>query len=156
MWDTIGKLGLGVLAFGKQILGTKAGRETGVVDVEKELARQMNGSWKDEYLLIIFSSPMLFQMLSIVIEMMTGWWKNISYIWTGTLPEQTVAASMRLAASDMFDVINGLSGPYQAILMTMVVTSFGTHVTRKVMAGKRNKVVDAIKEIRKSNGDKDE
>ena len=113
----------------------KAKERTEILDYEKQLAKQMKGSWKDEYLTIVFTSFIPIILLGILFS---------SFEWTADFGN-----NLKSGGEEMARVINEITGGnFHNILMLIVSASFGVHVSRTVKAGKLGGVVKQMAEKR--------
>ena len=97
-----------------------------VADWEHEAIRASKGSWKDEYLTLVFSSPLVLQVVG-----------SIVYAFTGNL--------RLLEAADMiYSAFDRVGLDYTQIMLLIIGASFGVHVTRTVQKGKLTKAAAEI------------
>ena len=132
----LSKIGIGKIA-GK-FLDNQKHRDAGIFGQEKELAKQMRGSWKDEYLTIIFSLPFIIIFIGVLIDSIFG--HHPDGIGRGLID----------AGNEMFSVINGMSEDYRMIMLLIVSASFGTHITR---INAKRKLADTVSQIVKAKKD---
>ena len=119
----------------KQFLANRGKAQSGVFDQEKELAKQMRGSWKDEFLTLVFTAPIWTNWIGL-------WWNCFTGYHPNGIGQGIIDASVA-----MFDVINNMSDDYRMIMLLIVSASFGVHVTR---VQQKKKLAEAITEVAKA------
>ena len=110
---------------------SKDRKEMGVLDWEHQALKASKGSWKDEFLTLVFSSPIVLQVVGAVVYSFTG-------------------RTELLDAADMiYNAFARVGLDYTQVMLLIIGASFGVHVTRTM--GK-SKMAQAATEIAKVKG----
>ena len=104
-----------------------------VADWEHEAIKASKGSWKDEFLTLVFSAPIVLQILG-----------NIIFTFTGH-------TAMLDAADRIYDAFVRVGLDYTQVMMLIIGASFGVHLSRTYKDAKRSKAASEIAKA-KTNG----
>ena len=134
-----------------------------IADWEHEAIKASKGSWKDEFLTLVFASPIVLQVIGAIVwaftverqvlkdvtiaecEGMTHLGK-VNYLVDSCMI--SVGNSALLDAADMiYDAFARVGLDYTQVMLLIIGASFGVHVTRTVS---KNKLTKAAAEITKA------
>ena len=113
-------------SFIKRFFRSKDLKERTTADWEYEAIKASRGSWKDEYLTIVFSSPIVLQVVGAIVYQFTGDVRLLS------------------SADYIYSAFAKVGLDYTQIMLLIIGASFGVHVTRTVQ---KNKATRAVSEI---------
>ena len=85
-----------------------------IADWEHEAIQASKGSWKDEYLTLVFSSPIVLQIIGALVFQFTGDIRLLS------------------SADYIYSAFDKVGLDYTQVMLLIIGASFGVHVTRTV------------------------
>lgn len=112
-----------------QYFSAKTAKEKTIADWELEAIRASKGSWKDEYLTLILSSPIALQIIGSVVYQFTDDTKLLD------------------SANQIYDAFHRVGLDYTQIMLLIIGASFGVHMNRTIQKNRHHR---AVKEIIKS------
>ena len=131
-----------------------------VADWEHEAIKASKGSWKDEFLTLVFASPIVLQVIGAIVWAFTVERKIFNDVTIAECEAMThlgkvnylvdsciisVGNSALLNAADMiYDAFARVGLDYTQVMLLIIGASFGVHVSRTMQNGKRIKAASEI------------
>ena len=118
-----------------QYFQAKTAKEKTLADWELEAIRASKGSWKDEYLTLILSSPIALQVVGSIVYQFT---------------EDTRLLD---SANQIYDAFHRVGLDYTQVMLLIIGASFGVHINRTYQRSKHHKAVSEIIKHKKEKGE---
>ena len=112
--------------FVKKFFASKDLQTKTVADWEHEAIRASKGSWKDEFLTLVFASPIVLQVIGAVVYSFTDDDKLLR------------------AADSIYQSFANVGLDYTQVMLLIISASFGVHVTRTIGKTKLTKAAGEI------------